>query len=165
MLNSLAIALVDAGRAAEAAPLFQDYLKRRQTITKSDEPARAGDLAIVSLHLLRGSQFESAEPLLRECLEIRERAQPDAWTTFNTQSMLGGILLSQEKYVDAEPLLLKGYEGMQVREETIPAQGIVRVVESLDRLIELYTAIDKPDEAEKYQDLRAGYRAAKVAQP
>ena len=34
-----------------------------------------------------------AEPLLRECLAIRERTQADAWTTFNTKSLLGGALL------------------------------------------------------------------------
>jgi hypothetical protein len=41
-------------------------------------------------------------------LGIRERQEPDDWRSFNTQSMLGGALLGQRKYPDAEPLLLKG---------------------------------------------------------
>ena len=98
-----------------------------------------------------------AEPLLRECLAIREKTQPDAWTTFNTQSMLGGALLGQKKYADAEPLLLAGYEGMKQREKTIPPQGDTRIPEALDRLIELYTATDKPDEVKKWQAERAKY--------
>ncbi len=54
-----------------------------------------------------------AEPLLRECLAIREKTQADEWTTFSTKSMLGGALLGQKKYADAGPLLLAGYEGMK----------------------------------------------------
>ncbi len=71
--------------------------------------------------------------------------------------MLGGSLLSQKKYADAEPLLLKGYEGMKAREKTIPPQGATRIPEALDRLIELYTATDKPEEAKKWRAERAKY--------
>ena len=54
---------------------------------------------------------------------IREKFQPDVWTTFNTKSLLGGAQLGQKKYADAEPLLLAGYDGMKQREKTIPPQG------------------------------------------
>lgn len=102
-------------------------------------------------------KFTEAEPLLRECLTNREKTQPDAWTTFNTQSMLGGALLGQKKYAEAEPLLLKGYEGMKTCEETIPPQASTHLPEALDRLIELYTATNQPDEAKKWQAERAKY--------
>jgi serine/threonine protein kinase/tetratricopeptide (TPR) repeat protein len=96
--------------------------------------------------------------LVRRCLAVREKKEPDVWTTFNTQSLLGGALLGQKKYADAEPLLVKGYEGMKAREKTIPPVGSTRLPEALDRLIELYTATDKPEEAKKYRGLRAKYR-------
>ena len=76
--------------------------------------------------LFASKDFTRAEPLLRECLAIREKTQPDDWTTFNTQSLLGGALLGQKKYADAEPLLLKGYEGMKQREKTIPPRDATR---------------------------------------
>ncbi|MBX7106706.1 MAG: tetratricopeptide repeat protein, partial [Gemmataceae bacterium] len=103
--------------------------------------------------------------LVQSCLAIREKTQPDAWATFNTQSMLGEALLSQKKYVDAEPLLLKGYEGMKAREKTIPPQGSPRIPEALDRLVKLYTATNKPDELKKYQQLRANYPTPKEVAP
>jgi hypothetical protein len=56
--------------------------------------------------------------------------------------------------------LLKGYEGMKAREKTIPPRSATRIPEALDRLIELYTAMNKPDEAKKYRELRAKYPAA-----
>ena len=65
--------------------------------------------------------------------------------------------MGQKKYADAEPLLLAGYEGMKQREKAIPPEGQVRLPEALDRLIEFYTATDKPDEAKKWQAERAKY--------
>jgi len=64
--------------------------------------------------------------------------------------------------------LLKGYEGMKTREKTVPQHsgGELRIPEALDRLIELYTAINKPDEAKKWQTERAQYpEAMKAAAP
>ena len=83
--------------------------------------------------------------------------QPDAWTTFDAQSLLGGALLGQKKYAEAGPLLLKGYEGMKARAKAIPPQGGTRIPEALDRLIELSAATNKPDEAKLWQAERAKY--------
>jgi len=79
--------------------------------------------------------------------------------------MLGAALLGQKKYADAETLLLKSYGGLKQREKTIPPQGAIRLPEALDRLIELSTATKKPDEAKKYQELRAKYTAPKEVAP
>jgi hypothetical protein len=89
---------------------------------------------------------------------------PHSWNTFNTQSLLGGALLGQQKYAEAEPLLLMGYEGMKVREAMIPRSdgGDLRIPEAIDRLIELYTAMNKPEEAKRWQTERAKYPEAKL---
>jgi hypothetical protein len=81
--------------------------------------------------------------------------------------MLGGALLGQKKYAEAEPLLLKGYEGMKAREAKIPKSGgaELRIPEALDRLIELYTATKNPDEVKKWQADRAKHPDAKPAKP
>src|SRR5580704_10689867 len=64
--------------------------------------AYAGELAALGLNLLRQEKGTEAEPLLRECLTIRDKIEPDDWRTFNTKSMLGAALLGQKKYADAE---------------------------------------------------------------
>ena len=76
---------------------------------------------------------------------------------FNARRMLGSALLGQKKYAGAEPLLLKGYEGMKEREKSIPkfGGGDKRIPEALDALIELYTATTKPEELKKWQSERA----------
>ena len=54
---------------------------------------------------------------------------------------------------------------MKTREKTIPKQGSgeLRIPEALDRLIKLYTAMDKPDEVKKWREERAMYPEAKNA--
>jgi hypothetical protein len=101
--------------------------------------------------LLQLKAYTDAEPLLRECLAIRAKHEPDAWTTFNTITMLGGVLLGQKKSADAEPLLVKGYEGMKERADKLPKDSKVRLTEALERLVQLYEALDKKDEAAKWR--------------
>ena len=119
-------------------------------------------LASLGLNLLKQQKYAEAEPLLRECLTIREQNEPDDWTTFNTKSMLGGSLLGQKKYAEAEPLLLAGYEGMKQREEKIPPQGKVRLTEAIERLVQLYEATGKTDKAAEW---RKKLPATKSAEP
>jgi hypothetical protein len=83
--------------------------------------------------------------------KLREDHQPDDWTTFNAQSMLGCALLGQKNYPEAEPLLKGGYEAMQQREAKIHPQGRSRLTEALERLVPLYEAWGKKDEAAKWR--------------
>ena len=130
-----------------------------------DSPQLAGLLAQIGLGLLERKQWADAEPHLRECLTIREKSQPDAWNTFNTQSMLGGALLGQKKYADAEPLLVAGYKGMKAREKTIPEPGKMRLPEAVERLVQLSEATGKKDEAAKWRkELEAAKALLKKAE-
>jgi hypothetical protein len=56
-------------------------------------------------------------------------------------------------------------ERMMARESKIPPPAKSRIPEALDRLIELYTATNKPDEVKKWQAERAKYPGAKPAKP
>ena len=104
--------------------------------------------------LLHTGKPADAEPILRQCLAIREKTQPDNWTTFDTKALLGAALLGQKKYPDAEPLLLAGYEGMKQREKTMPTGDKDRLPEAADRLVHLYDATGKKDEAAKWRKIR-----------
>jgi tetratricopeptide (TPR) repeat protein len=72
-----------------------------------------GRLNSRGLYLLFEKKYTEAEKAFRECLAVREKEAPNSWETFETMSQLGGVLLVQKKYADAEPLLLRAYEGMK----------------------------------------------------
>src|SRR5262249_740369 len=128
----------------------EQLAQARKTLPADSLPL-AQTLAQTGLALLIANAWTEAEPILRECLAIRENKAPDDWATFNTRSMLGGSLLGQKKYADSEPLLVAGYEGMKERAKTIPPAGKVRLPEAIGRLVQLYDAWGKTEEAAKWR--------------
>jgi hypothetical protein len=139
-------------RWAEAEGLWRDALARRRKTTQPDSPLLAGDLASLGLNLVNQARWTAAEPVLRECLAIREKAIPDDWARFNTMSQLGGALLGQGRYAEAEPLVVPGYEGMKAREARIPAPDRPRLAEAALRVVRLYEAWGKTGQAAAWKD-------------
>ncbi len=154
-LDWVGTALFDAyvkdGRSNEAVKLFNQLLPLARSENPKESPRLADFLAASCLALMNVKAFAEAEPLLRECLAIREKNLPDDWRTFNTKSMLGGALSAQKKLADAEPLLLAGYQGMKQREATIPPEGKPRLPEAIERLVQFYEATNNPGEASRWR--------------
>jgi hypothetical protein len=108
---------------------------------------------------LDANRWAEAERTARECLGLREKKQPDAWTTYDTKSVLGAALLGQNNYAGAEPLLLAGYQALKQREAKIPAPSQFRLVQALERLVQLYEATGKKDEAKVWEQKLAEAKA------
>jgi serine/threonine protein kinase/tetratricopeptide (TPR) repeat protein len=162
----LADAYDRAKQFAKAEPLYRGFLEDARKQFGADDPRTAGPLAQLGLNLLRQEKHAEAEKPLRDCLAIREKAQPDLWNTFNARSLLGEALLGQKKYAEAQPLLLSGYQGMKEREATIPPNSKVYLREALERVVRLYEATGDKDQAAKWRKKleemeKAGKEAAK----
>jgi serine/threonine protein kinase len=145
--TNLAKAYQTAGQLDRAVALFEQALQGFRAKVGPDHPNTLTVERLLADAYIAGGQYTKAEPLLRECLSMRQKVQPDDWSTFNTRSQLGGSLLGQTKFVEAEPLILSGYEGLKAREAKIPAPSKVRLTEAAERVIRLYEAWDKPDQA------------------
>jgi tetratricopeptide (TPR) repeat protein/predicted Ser/Thr protein kinase len=146
----------------KAEPLLRELAEFEKAKSGADSAPYAERLAVLGRNLLLQQKAADAEPVLRACLAVREKREPDAWTTFHTQSLLGGALLGQKKYSYAEPLLLKGYEGMKQREAKIPLLGRDRLTAALERLVQLYEATGQKDKAQQW---RKKLEAARPAKP
>ena len=96
-------------------------------------------------------QAELRAPSLRGCLRF--------WFRALAGGLLGGALLGQQKYADAERLLVASYEGMKRREAKILPESKFRLTEALERLVQLYNAWGKKDKADEW---RKNLNAAKV---
>jgi serine/threonine protein kinase/tetratricopeptide (TPR) repeat protein len=148
-MYDLASAHGDSGAWESADRLWKELVERRRRTDGSKSVATADALARYGMGLLNQRRYAEAEPVLRECLAVREKLMPDGWLRFNTTSQLGGALFGQKKYAAAEPLLLKGYEGLEQRAATIPPYARVRLEEAVERLAALYEATDRPAEAKR----------------
>jgi hypothetical protein len=147
----LADVLDQTGRGVEAGPLFRAGLEGVRKRFGAADPRTAGILAVRGLSLVQQGKWAEAKAILRECLAIREKVQPDEWTTFNTRSLLGGSLLGQKRYAEAEPLIVAGYDGMKAREARIPPPGMPRFAEGAERVIRLYEEWGKKDKAAEWR--------------
>ena len=136
-LRGYLLALIEAyaksGENAKLSDLLKDEVAQIGIEVPRDSPQRANAFSVLGMTLLHLNRWTDAEPLLRESLAIRQKTQPDVWSTFNTQSMLGGVLLGLKQYAQAEPLIVAGYEGMKAREDKIPANGRPRFAEGSER--------------------------------
>jgi eukaryotic-like serine/threonine-protein kinase len=91
-----------------------------------------------------------AEPLARECLALCEQHGPDAWHTFEVQSLLGACLLGQKKYDEAKPLCIGGYQGLKAHKDQIPKASLRRVQAALDLIKRLYTETGRGEELTQF---------------
>jgi hypothetical protein len=135
--GNLAGAYLAAKQPDKGIPLLDQFLVAQRRQLGPRHIRLAALLSSAGLDLLKYGHYEKAEPILRECLLIRETTVPDDWTTFHARSMLGASLLGQHRYIEAEPLIVQGYEGMKTRAETIPPRDKQRLGEARERLVEL----------------------------
>src|SRR5262249_52067062 len=113
-------------------------------------------------NLLQQQKWTDAEAVVRECLAIREERQPGSWATFGTQSLLAGALLGQKKYAEAEPLLLQGYRGLKQHLATMPLHRKAILTEALGRLVQLYDATSREEEAAKWRAVLQQHEGTRV---
>jgi tetratricopeptide (TPR) repeat protein len=146
-MDHLARTLLGARQPGKALPLVGEYLDRQAKRLGAESEAFAALLARSSGVLLAHELYPEAEKHLRLCLAIRAREGPEAWTTFNARSMLGAALLGQKKYVEAEPLLVAGYEGLKDRQKDIPPHGSDNLPRAGRQLTLLYEATGRPAKA------------------
>jgi hypothetical protein len=157
--TQLAKAYATAGQDIKAEKLLRSGLELAREQFGAADLRTAAALSQLGTNLIHQAHWTEAETILRECLAIREKAQPDDWSTFNTRSQLGGILLGQGKFAEAEPLILAGYDGLGARATKIPAQGKSRLQEAAARVVNLYETWGRKDKANEWQKKLAEAKA------
>jgi serine/threonine protein kinase len=162
-MYGLATAYRRAGRTTDAIVVLE-HLNRLA-------PAKLGPehrLALSSMNslvaaYLEAKQWAKAESQARECLRLRETKRSDDWWRYHTMSQLGAALTGQGKYQEAEALALSGYDGLKARYAAIPALGKPRLREAAERVVWLYEAWQKPEQAAAWK-MKLGL-AAPLAHP
>src|SRR5262249_56809872 len=96
------------------------------------------------------------ERLLREAVRRGTGRDPGAANATQAKKVLANVLLGKQKYAEAEPLLPEVYKEAVERKEP-PSYQKTYPASTAAQLIEVYTALNKPDEVAKWQAERAKY--------
>jgi serine/threonine protein kinase/tetratricopeptide (TPR) repeat protein len=155
-----------AGLYAKAELMYRGFLAEGKSFWGSDDGRTVDLMTELGQNLSRQQKWEEAERLLRDGLAFYEKKNPDYFGCFNVKSLLGGVLLGREKYAEAEPLLLAGYEGLSkdaAKNPTLYLPGAdrhPRLIDAIGRLVALYDATGKQDEAPKWRKELEAVKAA-----
>ncbi|MGI8432070.1 MAG: protein kinase domain-containing protein [Chthoniobacterales bacterium] len=114
--------------------------------TQRDQIVQARGL--LGLALTRTGRAAEGEPFLRAALAEGSKIdrQPLEFTFGNAETALGECLLAQDRYPEAEPLLLTGYDELHTR----LGEKHTMTVAAAHRLHQMYLAWGKPTEAARF---------------
>ncbi|HRP07659.1 MAG TPA: serine/threonine-protein kinase [Gemmatimonadales bacterium] len=135
------------GRHAEAAEWARKVLALRGRSLDDSHIGISTAMQVLGRALAGLDSMAEAETLLRESLELRRTHYPGHWAVASSESVLGDHLARRGRFAEAEPLLLTSER--QLVEARGPQAGPVQ--DARQRLVHLYTAWGKPDEAARWQ--------------
>ncbi|MBL8888742.1 MAG: tetratricopeptide repeat protein [Planctomycetaceae bacterium] len=130
------------GREVEKFEGWMNDEIQRQRDANAAPLVLAGQLINAGIGFVRMEQWDKAEPLLRECAELRREHLPKAWNTYYAISALGEVRFRQGFLEEAEPLLLEGAEGIGTAKfpDGMVSSGEAkqRIQQAYERLIRYY---------------------------
>jgi tetratricopeptide (TPR) repeat protein len=143
--------LSQQGTLAEIESLLLELRKYTHAHQPRDTWQQAYFRALSAVVLLEEKRFAEAEAAARECLALRQAARPEDWGTFHAQCMWGAALAGLRDYAAAEEPLRAGYEGMRLREATIPPPHRLWLGRALQDLAAFCRDTGRADEAARWQ--------------
>ncbi len=109
--------------------------------------------------LLDVEAWVEAEAYLRDAIALREAAAPDLWSLFNARALLGETLFRRDRFAEAEPLVVGGYEGTAAREASMPPESRHWLAKGADRILRFYAAWDAAEPGQGHDRALAGWEA------
>jgi non-specific serine/threonine protein kinase/serine/threonine-protein kinase len=102
-------------------------------------------------NLLHQGKCDEARPFLEDANQGWGKAKSDSWRRFAAQSLLGEALVCKKDFARAEPLLMAGYNGLKAKMSQMPAYEQMQTKRAAERLAQLYSAWDKPEQEAKWR--------------
>jgi tetratricopeptide (TPR) repeat protein len=152
LLADLASAYQRQGKYALAEAYAAQALVENRFIFGSEHPITVSSAIDLSVADQSQGKFAQSELLAREALEFDSKSQPDGWQRFLADSLLGASLSGQKKYREAEPLLLKGYQGMLARQQRMAFQDRYYLDLAREWIVQLYQDWGKPEQAAEWRE-------------
>jgi serine/threonine protein kinase len=151
IMTALGFLYQQEGKLTEAEALLRQTLEIHLRTHGPENPLTLATADVLGLVLVKAGKFPEAETFLRSLLERRRRLFPNEWRTSYVQSLLGEVLAGEQRFADAEPLLLAGFAGLKAQGSRIPASAGVNLLHTGECLVKLYTVWGKPVEAESWR--------------
>jgi serine/threonine protein kinase/Tfp pilus assembly protein PilF len=162
-LNNLAFSLQTQGKLADAEQHFREALEGRRRKLTDEHPDTLNSFNSLAFVLNARERYTESESLLREALPLHERINGiDHWRTAETRSLLGEAICGLGRFNEAEPLLVDGHARLD--EVLPPIRRGQKLTPAIERLVRLYEAWDKPEQAAAWEARLESFQAQLAAE-
>ena len=146
--TTLGLHYCEAGRFADGIALIEEV---RQKGRSEPRPAWVRSV-LLEAYVQAGKTTEATALVLERVREARGEFSAGSAELAAALGDNGKVLLDARAYADAESLLLESYEGLkEVGAQNAPEVHDGRLRDAVERLVELYVAWGKPDEAANWR--------------
>jgi eukaryotic-like serine/threonine-protein kinase len=143
-LSTLGQTYQHRGQLAQAEALYTKALAGQRRVNGPGHLGTLNTMRVLGGLRRQSGDYVRAEALLREALAGFVKARPEFWARYEIESTLGASLMAQGKFVEAEPFLLAGYEGLARLATTIPPVNKASLPQAGSWVVELYRSWGRP---------------------
>jgi tetratricopeptide (TPR) repeat protein len=151
VMNDLAVLRRQEGKLAEADALFTSTLESQRRVLGPAHPDTLDVMASLGEVRLDENKYADAESLAREALTFYERAASSSWQRYRSEVLLGASLAAQNRYADAERLIISGYQGLTQRVTQMPFKDRPRLEQTVGCVAHLYESWGKPEKSAEWR--------------
>jgi len=148
--RNLAIVIGKRGDLNGAHKILSDLLQRIEQIPDVPPDFRASCVAALAKTLIAQGQSAEAESILRKSVDAAKSASPLAWRKAEIRSLLGEALTLQNRFTQAESLVVSAFEDLARSAKSIPPIEKSVVRDCGDRVIQLYAAEGQNDKVQEW---------------
>nr|AIE90225.1 serine/threonine protein kinase [uncultured marine thaumarchaeote AD1000_01_F04] len=164
-MTGLAGVLRHQGKHAEAEHYYRESLARCRRVLGDDHLNTKNTINGLAKALNAQKRYAESEQLLRAIIHSGSNNAGEVdWRVAQARSLLGAALAGQQRHQQAETHLLEGFTRL---ESSVPAGNRKKFLsQAIERLVKLYDAWDKPNEAQEWRvRLEQLTAQAEAAQP
>lgn len=150
--GSLAGTYLRLGNYPKADSLAREGVRLVRDLYPPGHPNLATNVSVMGRVALAENKLMEAEAAFRECLTIRVKSLPDTHLLIaGSRTDLAECLLRQQRFDEVERLLLAAF---RVYQESL-GDTDPRTQRVISLLVDYYTAVDRPEAADRFRSLRA----------
>ena len=151
VMEELALVYRRERKNAQAEVLYAKLLNLEERALGREHPKRLASMNDLAFVCLARREYAKAERLAVTALGAYKNAATETWHRYESEVLLGASLAGQNKYFEAEPMLLSGYAGMIKSGAKIPAGSRFKVTNAGSWIVRLYERWHHDENAKEWR--------------
>ncbi|MBK8944596.1 MAG: serine/threonine protein kinase [Ignavibacteriae bacterium] len=147
LLGNIGNSLMEQQKFDEAEKAIKESISILEKLSSYRPAFRSGRIVSLADLYNRTKRYKEAEELLRNEIKILDENKiKDGWLTGTIESQLGFSLHKQSNDIEAEGLLINGYNHIKKSK----VENSLQTKKALNKIIEFYTSKKRKDKVEEY---------------